>query len=106
MKKVSQKKPKKIKINPEGRIPTSFLMYTEKEGGDFHFLGSFTLEQYNPLINLGYVDIKEGDKIKRIYPAYACLCNPKYGFDFVIDETNGDRKVPKKRVTFISEEVK
>jgi hypothetical protein len=99
---MAKKIKKSIKLNPTVRIPADFLLYTDKEGAEFQFLGGFTVEMWNVLINTGFVEVRDGDRLKIVYPAYAALCTPRWGFDFIIDEMNGDRKAPKERTVITS----
>ena len=85
-------------INPKRRNET-YLLYSEEEGGDFKVFGEWTSEMFVELKKKGYFEVKLKDRtITRIYPAFAALVKGVNNHDFRIDEINGTRKKPKKRI--------
>lgn len=84
-------------INPDRKLADKFLLYTEREGGDFKFIADFSWGQYYNLLKKGYFTHRLGDGTVKIYPAYATICEALEGYDFRIAELNGEKKEKKPR---------
>lgn len=64
------------------------ILYTEEEGGDFHYISMHTDEEtarlYKDVVRLGHLVYQIGDRVIRVSPSYVCLAETVDGYDFVL----------------------
>lgn len=65
-----------------------YVLYTEEEGGDFHYVAKNTDEEtkqlYEDTVKTGRLLYTIGDRVINIRPAYICLGKDIDGYDFVL----------------------
>lgn len=80
-------------LNPD-RDMGCWLVYTIEEGGIFNIVNPWDKYKHKELLKVGYFEIKFGDFVTRIYPAFAGIIENFRGHDFRIDEINKVKEVP------------
>ncbi len=75
-----------------------YLLYTTKEGGNIHVFLEWTLAEFKLLEKRGWFEFRPGDYVKRVYPAHIILVKEIDARDFIIDEINEDKSIPRERI--------
>ena len=67
---------------------TLHILYTEEEGGDFHYIAKHDDEEtrafFEDVKKTGYLIHSIGDRTIKVAPAYICLAEVADDYDFVL----------------------
>ena len=76
-----------------------YILYTEEEGGEFHYFAKHTDEEtrtlFDEVIKSKRLNYQIGDRIINISPAYIVLGEAVADFDFVLGKTRMETKKEK-----------
>lgn len=70
------------------RPTENFLIYSETEGSEARVFCGFSIDEWIELREKGWMDVRMGDSVKRIHPAFATFVTGVEAWDFVLEKIN------------------